>query len=225
MVLAALLLPALLLSLIAAGTGVVPGDVLVTRMIQQGAPAELGGLFVFVNDIGTTEGGTLVTLALGTLVVLRLQPAALVLMLATLPLRPLSGWLKSIAESPRPTADLVRITEHAGGFGFPSGHVLGATLLYGALLFLAPSLVARRALRWLIQIAAVAMIVLTGISRVYVGAHWPSDVIGGYLWGSIALITLIWTWHLATDGAFRTRTVETPATMAAKPQPQLQGGD
>lgn len=207
-----LLVPALLLSSVAAGSGVLPGDVLVTKLMQS-LPAELGWLFVTVNEAGTSQNGMLLTLGFTVMLVLGRQLPAALLVLATMPARHLSGRLKALLDSPRPSAELVRITEHASGLGFPSGHVLGATLLYGALFYLAPRVVPQRGMRLAVQTVALVMIVLTGVSRVYVGAHWPSDVLGGYLWGTITLLVLIagWRWvtaRLAEVGVVERRVYE-----------------
>ncbi len=79
------------------------------------------------------------------------------------------------------------------GPGFPSGHSMMAFLLYSLLAYLAmPRL--SRAWRWVVVIAAVALPLLVGFSRMFLGAHYLTDVIGGYafgmLWGGLAYTTL-----------------------------------
>ena len=83
---------------------------------------------------------------------------------------------------------LVKVAEYASGYGFPSGHTNGATLLYGALFLLAPSVSSRPAVCWTIRIGSLAMIFLAGISRIHVGAHGPSDVLGAWLWATVILL-------------------------------------
>lgn len=80
----------------------------------------------------------------------------------------------------------------AGGYSFPSGHALFAVLLGGVLVLLAESLVRRWRLRRVLQVAVVLVVLAVGASRVYLGAHWPSDVLGGYLLGVLALWGLMW---------------------------------
>ncbi len=95
-------------------------------------------------------------------------------------------FLKAVVDRPRPVL--------AGGFGssFPSGHVLAAAAFWG----LVPPwiyLVTRRRWAWTASagLAGLALIAV-GFSRVYVGAHWPSDVVGGYLGGAVFLLAAEW---------------------------------
>jgi membrane-associated phospholipid phosphatase len=75
---------------------------------------------------------------------------------------------------------------------------MGGVLLYGALLALIPLLLKPGALRATVQASIVTLLLLVGVSRIYVGAHWPSDVIGGYLWGMVVLAGLVGTWRWGT---------------------------
>ncbi len=99
---------------------------------------------------------------------------------------------KALVGRPRPAAALVTITRHMGDPSFPSGHVVFYCSSFGFLFALAfldrncgPG--ARRALLTLIGLP----IVLVGPSRVYLGAHWPSDVLGGYLLGAAWLAVVL----------------------------------
>lgn len=108
-------------------------------------------------------------------------------MLLALALRVLSNPLKEMAQAERPTTDFhIRVTADFAGYGFPSGHVYGDILVYGALAVVAPILFGRGA-GAAVRVFTVALIVLAGPARMAVGAHWPSDVLGGYLWGVAAL--------------------------------------
>jgi membrane-associated phospholipid phosphatase len=66
-------------------------------------------------------------------------------------------------------------------FGFPSGHATAAAAYFGAVIYLAGSLKPRA--RTLVRVLAAIAIVLVGLSRVMLRAHWPSDVIGGIALG------------------------------------------
>jgi undecaprenyl-diphosphatase len=100
--------------------------------------------------------------------------------------------LKEIVRSPRPVAGVhVHVDGFSNGFGFPSGHVYSDVLIYGVLAVMATSYLSPR-LASVARVLVVALIVLSGPARVAVGAHWPSDTIGGYLWGGAALCAAVW---------------------------------
>ncbi len=82
----------------------------------------------------------------------------------------------------RPSADLVHILSPTTGFSYPSGHAVFFTWMsFMIAVSLAPKI--RPVLRPVLWIVASLVIVLTCIARVWAGAHWPSDVIGGVLLG------------------------------------------
>lgn len=79
----------------------------------------------------------------------------------------------------RPPQSLHLVT--ASGFSFPSGHTATATVGYGLAAVLVLALGVRQ--KWLVVAAAVAVAACVGFSRVYLGVHWPSDVMGGWTYG------------------------------------------
>jgi undecaprenyl-diphosphatase len=90
--------------------------------------------------------------------------------------------IKLIVARPRPTSGaLVR----ALGYAFPSGHSTAAAATYLAIAVVLGSLVRSRALRILAGTAAVVVVLLVGISRVYLGVHAPTDVLGGWALGAL----------------------------------------
>lgn len=74
---------------------------------------------------------------------------------------------------------------------FPSGHVVGAVLLYGLIWYVVGRRIRFAPFRWLIRLACGVVIVLTGFDRVWNGSHWPTDVIAGYALGFALLVALI----------------------------------
>ncbi len=109
--------------------------------------------------------------------------AAVVLVTAAAALNPV---LKEAIQRDRPAvADLV-IREPAAGYGFPSGHSMSAALWYGYALVVAWRLADGR-VRLAIMAACLAAMALIGWDRVYDGAHWPSDVAGGWAIGGLLL--------------------------------------
>ncbi|MGQ0804158.1 MAG: phosphatase PAP2 family protein [Actinomycetota bacterium] len=116
----------------------------------------------------------------------RCRQFAVVLALALPAALALELFLKAIVDRPRPVL--------AGGFGasFPSGHVLAAAAFWG----LVPPwvyLMTRRRWAWAVAVTVAGIILVgVGVSRVYLGAHWPSDVLGGYLGGAVFLLAAEW---------------------------------
>jgi membrane-associated phospholipid phosphatase len=96
-----------------------------------------------------------------------------------------------IFDRPRPSADhLRRLTDETSPTSFPSGHVVGAVLLYG-LIFVAARRVERRPVRLALQGIAVVVIGLVGLARVWLGTHWVQDVVAGYAFGGLVLTGLL----------------------------------
>jgi membrane-associated phospholipid phosphatase len=95
--------------------------------------------------------------------------------------------IKSLVQRPRPTAEYVRVTEHPDGWSFASGHAVAGTLFFGALALIAWRSMAPGGWRSALIALLVGTILLIGVSRVYVGAHWPTDAVGGWLIGALYL--------------------------------------
>ena len=102
---------------------------------------------------------------------------AVKLLFILLPSLLLNFWLKEIFQTARPVG--VALIEQ-GGFAFPSGHAQGSTTLWLMLVLLIRQ-------KWM-NILAVIMIILVSLSRLYLGVHWPIDIVGGIL---IALVLVL----------------------------------
>jgi undecaprenyl-diphosphatase len=90
--------------------------------------------------------------------------------------------LKTAVGRPRPGAGLL-VPGSSGGFAYPSGHTTDATVVYvlAALLLTTADQRVRRAVALAV---ATVLALLVGLSRVYLGYHWASDVLGGWLLGT-----------------------------------------
>lgn len=103
----------------------------------------------------------------------------------------LSSAMKLLLNRPRPTEDLVRIIEKAKRQSFPSGHTLFYTIFFG---FLVIAMTSLRSVPLIVRIVvgtlSALMIFFVPVSRVYLGAHWFTDVLGGFVLGIICLFFL-----------------------------------
>lgn len=191
-------LPALVI--VALGPGPLPGDIGVTQAVQLALHPERGGRFLGGADgiIWPLAPVTILALLLwrrwfdafwtfvggGTSVLLG------------------DGILKPIIARPRPTPALVEVHEAAERYGFPSSTTLFAVVLLGMVVYLVarpgnstsfgprPSFAFR-----LILAAAALLLIAVSLSRIYVGAHWASDVLGSWLVGGSWLLLLVHVRH------------------------------
>lgn len=97
-----------------------------------------------------------------------------------------------LVQRTRPHLDELRhVSDNFEERSFPSGHVVGAVLLYGYIWYVVGERVENRPIVWTIRSIAAIVIALTGFDRVWSGAHWPSDVGGGCALGFALLAALI----------------------------------
>jgi membrane-associated phospholipid phosphatase len=112
---------------------------------------------------------------------------ALAIVLAPLLGNGIKSIIKNVVGRPRPGWEGCQSLVKLSDFSFPSGHTIFYTIYFGLLAWYG-----YRYLRdfWygkLLYIFSALMIILVGISRVYIGAHWASDVLAGYVIGGIIL--------------------------------------
>jgi membrane-associated phospholipid phosphatase len=101
--------------------------------------------------------------------------------------------LKLFFSRPRPTFDDPIIT--ALNYSFPSGHAMTSLVAYGLFAYLLASSTPNKARKLLITISAILLIALIGLSRIYLGVHYLSDVIAGFAAGGAWLAICITAFH------------------------------
>ncbi|KUM93320.1 hypothetical protein AQI88_27575 [Streptomyces cellostaticus] len=108
---------------------------------------------------------------------------------------------KAAVDRPRPTwPDPVDSAHYAA---FPSGHAMTATVVCGLLLWLLHRFGAGRAL-WRTAVAVAAVSVAgVGLTRVWLGVHWPSDVLGGWLFGALVVAVAVMAYEWPRGGRAR----------------------
>lgn len=172
-------------------------DLTIERAVQSLQWSGFGALMWFVTVMGFAPqsyiwaGAIIIALFL-----MGLRWEALTALFAAGGVSLLGTIIKEFVQRARPTSDLVRVFSIINEYSFPSGHVLFYTAFLGFLAFLLYTLAPRSWLRTLGIIILVTLIVLVGISRIYLGQHWPSDVMGAYLLGSLwlALTVYLYRW-------------------------------
>lgn len=125
------------------------------------------------------------------------RPESLLVIAAVMTL-PIVSVVKELVGRHRPTEEMVTVWYDLDSLSFPSGHSFTAVVIFGMFFYVAPLLVRSTNAVAAIRVASITMIGLIGMSRVYLGAHWPSDVLGGFLYGGVALGFLIYLhkWHI-----------------------------
>lgn len=166
----------------------------ITRALVDLRSPGLDGIVKAVSSLG----GLTVVLLLASLLLLLVwhecRALALVLLTATL-MRPLLEWcLKELIDRERP--DLGRLVA-GNGPSFPSGHVMAAIAIWGLLPPVMAVVSGRRAVWWWSVATSSAVVLCVAFSRVYLGVHWFSDVVGAMVLGTLYLLAVEWLldWH------------------------------
>ena len=107
--------------------------------------------------------------------------------------------IKFVIDRPRPTKDLVNIVQVAKHQSFPSGHTAHYVVFFGFLIYLMLRLTnINKVLRVSVIVFSLFLIVTVPLSRVYLGAHWFTDVAGGFVLGLMVLYAII-RFYLKTE--------------------------
>jgi membrane-associated phospholipid phosphatase len=162
-----------------------------------------------VTTLGSALGLTIVVLvAAGILFLRRAWVEALALIAASAGAGLLDACLKLWFHRDRPSVTWALARESS--FSFPSGHAMLSLVVYGMILYLILRLSHSRALDVAASLIALPLILAIGVSRVYLGIHYPSDILAGYLAGAIWLLAVIVSLE-ALHRLFPTRILATTA--------------
>lgn len=173
-------------------------DQLFTGLIRGNMGPTLTRFFIFITNLGSPLSVGVLTAAIA--LVLRQRKFYAELLWLVLGVASVGGLLNPLIKlffgRERPTLPHL-VVENS--LSFPSGHALGTMLLWGTVIMLLPRLIRTHSWRLTAQILLGIWIMLVGITRIYLGVHFPSDVLGGYCLG---LAWLLMTYPIYLERRF-----------------------
>lgn len=182
---------------LAGGYAYLPIDLQITLALQRIQIPWFGQLMWMISYIGYPPQALWSTVILVVLIfVFGFRWEAMMTIFAGAGAQAVVAVVKIIVHRPRPSADLVLVAQQLNSYSFPSGHTLTYTALFGFMVFLAYTVLKPSFMRGLFIVVFGLLVLLIGPSRIYLGGHWASDVLGAYLLGSLWLsfTVLVYRW-------------------------------
>ena len=171
-------------------------DYYITHEIQQIKRGDFGSLLAFISIFGNSAIMSLSVIYASLFFYWTNFRRESKFVLGVMVIDTLNFLVKLLINRPRPTAKDVKVLLHFDYPGFPSGHVVHYVAFFGFLLTV--MIVNKKVpLFWRILIGAfsIFLILTISVSRIYLGAHWATDVIGAYLFG-ILFLGMLLTFYL-----------------------------
>jgi undecaprenyl-diphosphatase len=170
-------------------------DVEVTNYVMSFKSSHLTNYFIAVTNIGDVYGYLVIFGACSLLFYLIFKSWSHVLQLSLVLFLALSSnlALKEMVDRQRPTLEHLVTVET---LSYPSGHAMTAMAFYGFLIYMFSTFRIGLFFKILIAIALSLFILSIGISRIYLGVHFPSDVAGGFIAGFFWVIFCVLTFNL-----------------------------
>ena len=182
----------IILALLARSTPYFPIDLTITLFIQQIHSPIFFNLMKIISYPGFAPQSYVLTgVIFILLLILKFKWEAVVVLINSISTSILNILIKSLVHRVRPSSDLIHVLVNLKDFSFPSGHVMFYTSFFGFLLFLTYVLLKKHFERGVLMGLFVFLILTIGVSRIYLGDHWASDVFGAYLFGTIWLFITI----------------------------------
>jgi undecaprenyl-diphosphatase len=197
-ILVLLLISGIGLSLAAYYFGVFPFDLKVAFALRGEDDPVFAAVMTAVSFLGDGWVPVILVFAVAAICALKKKWVEAAFVVATLTSGILAGVLKMVVGRSRPPSfslDPNDIFQSFNQYAYPSGHVMLFVVFYGFVAYLAWKFLAGW-MRWTVISICAALIVLIGPSRIYLGEHWVSDVIGSYIIGTFWLIILILLYQL-----------------------------
>ena len=200
------------------GDGIAAIDQPVLRFLASRRDDEATVIARVVTFLGGVPFVVLLTLALVAFLWRRSRAAALVLAASVLGSGVITGAIKLLVARDRPALPLaIDGAEH--GFSFPSGHSLSSMALYGALAYLAVQYLPTWRSRTYVVAGLLITAVAVAFSRLYLGYHWVSDVLGSWTLAVLWLATVVTADRILTER--RSRRLTPASAGGSSPEPPL----
>jgi undecaprenyl-diphosphatase len=175
----------LLLAVVLNGQGAFAFDAPATALVQ-GLPVPTDAWLVLTH----AGGGVLIAIGVGLVLVLlglRQYRLAVVVAIALIGATLATDHVKDLVSRPRPPGEPLAPTS---GYSFPSGHSLLSAVTYGLVALVVWRSRLPTGVRRAVVVALVVLVFLIGLSRIALGAHYPSDVLAGWLAGAAIVATV-----------------------------------
>ncbi len=167
-------------------------DIQITQSLQTVKVPAFALLMNLISWPGFIPQSSIVTVLIVLLIyTLGLRWEAVMALIAAVLSSGINLLVKDLIQRPRPLPNQVGVVTILNSYSFPSGHVMLYLCFFGFIWFLAFSTLKPSLKRGFLLVIIGALIVLVGFSRIYLGEHWPSDVIGSYLLGTLTLFAII----------------------------------
>jgi membrane-associated phospholipid phosphatase len=167
-------------------------DLQLTKAIQLINFPDFGWLMTVISWAGFGPQVTIITgLIILLIFALGLRWETLMAFFAAVFSTAINVLVKDLVQRPRPLALQVNVIDTLNSYSFPSGHVMYYVGFLGFIGFLIFTLLKPSFKRSFLLVLIGVPIALIGISRIYLGEHWASDVLGAYLLGSLTLVAII----------------------------------
>lgn len=161
-------------------------DTSIYNLIIKLMSANMTFMMTFISHLGSAI--TLITLTIGFILLLKNKKNSRFITLNLILVFLFNRLLKLIIARPRP--EVLKLVK-AGGYSFPSGHSMISFGFYGFLIYLVYKNINNKKVKYPLMMFLSLIILLIGISRIYLGAHYATDVIGGFIIAFIYLVVFI----------------------------------
>ena len=168
-----------------------PGDPGVSSWVQSWRSSGLDTAMEAISRMGGVLGATpVVVVVAAALILVRWRREALFTFASAVGGLAMGALVKAAVGRPRPGDDLVQVLQDVNGQSFPSATVTLYTAFLGTLIVVVSTKMPPGLRRTLAQAGLVLLLAAIGYSRIYMGAHWLSDVVGGYAFGGAVALTV-----------------------------------